>query len=179
MDPWTDETSAISESPVGWQPKSPRRERLLGCNTLSSLAFPRSELGSSCSRSILNRVDRLGISKLVRKSSVDGSAMDTSSSGRGAGSGFLFFFHLLAPDFFGAGDGRGGCESALSASSFETGPSMAFFFKSLFIVVLKKSAELLELYVCVHHAAPSMEGSQQCAKVLLTKRVWLSFGGGV
>lgn len=143
MEPLSDETSAMSNRPVGLKPKSPKRDRLLGWSTLSSLAFPISEFGSSCSRSILNRVDRLGISRLVRKSSVEGNAIETSSCGRGAGSGFLFFFHLLVEDFFRAGEG--GCDSALSASSFEIGPSVAFFFRNLFMVKLSRSVELLRL----------------------------------
>ena len=58
------ETSAISESAPAAAPKSMSRDFLFGCSTLSSLAFPMTEFGSSCSRNMLNRAERFGIMRL-------------------------------------------------------------------------------------------------------------------
>ena len=59
------------------------------------------------------------MSKLVRKSSVDGRALVRSNAGF-TSTGFFGFFHLLVPDFFSCvvGETIVGCEeSAKSASS--------------------------------------------------------------
>ena len=83
MDPAKDETSAISERPLSL--KRLILDALFGIKTLSSLALPILELGSSCSRSMLKRADRLGIRRLVRKSSVDGKAVARLISFLGSG----------------------------------------------------------------------------------------------
>lgn len=71
-----------------------RRETLLGKSTLSSLALPTFVFGSSCSRSMLKRADRPGISRLVRKSSVLGKAVARSNSSFGSTTFFCFRFRL-------------------------------------------------------------------------------------
>ena len=84
-----DETSAISESLAGESnPNSASLEDRFGKRTLSSLAFPIFEFGSSCSRNMLNLAERLGMIRLVRKSSDDGSAELRSNSTLG-GDGFF------------------------------------------------------------------------------------------
>ena len=85
------------ELPV--KPKSPSRDFRLAARTLSSLAFPTSDNGSSWSLSMLKRVDRFDMIILVRKLSTVGSASDTSNSGSGSGSGSDFF--LLHAFLFG------------------------------------------------------------------------------
>lgn len=74
MEPRIESTSAMSESPSILNKFS--LEARFGKSTLSSFAFPIFEFGSSCSLSMLNLAERFGISRLVRKSSVDGKAMD-------------------------------------------------------------------------------------------------------
>jgi hypothetical protein len=81
MDPLRDDTSAMSESPPGAKPNSWSRDERFGARTLSSLALPILELGSSCSLSILKRVDRPGMIRLVLKSFVLGSAEPRSNTG--------------------------------------------------------------------------------------------------
>jgi hypothetical protein len=81
MELLSEDTSAISESPPGAKPNSWSRDCRLGESTLSSLAFPSFESGSSCSLSMLKRVDKPGMIKLVRKSSTLGSADPRSKSG--------------------------------------------------------------------------------------------------
>lgn len=78
-----------------------------GNKTLSSLAFPIFELGSSCSRNMLNLADRLGISRLVRKSLSVGSAVDRSIFGGCSGSGFFLKNCLENIGTGGASDGSG------------------------------------------------------------------------
>ena len=88
-------TSAMSESP--WRLKRSSRDARLGKSTLSSLAFPSIEEGSSCSLSMLNLAERFGIRRLVRKSSCGGSAVARLISGLG-GSGTACFFRLNVLD---------------------------------------------------------------------------------
>ena len=142
-----EETSAISPRLLGApKPKSVIRDRRLGWSTLSSLALPSIELGSSCSRNMLKRADKLGMSRLVRKSSDAGSAAAIFSSGFGS-TGFLLRIHLLVPDFFSPGErgaAGGGAEKACSASSFVARPSgAAFFLRNRFIVALHKLATIV------------------------------------
>ena len=103
----------MSESPLAApKPKSSRRDRLLGSNTLSSLALPTREAGS-CSRNMLNLCERLAMRRLVRKSSFEGKATERSISGFTSGSSFglrLLFFHLLVALFLTPGEGSGGVE---------------------------------------------------------------------
>ncbi len=73
------------------KPYSTSRERRLGSKTLSSLALPSIDIGSSCSLSMLKRAERLGMIRLVRKLSDVGRTNE--SSGRGAAWGCCFF-HL-------------------------------------------------------------------------------------
>lgn len=75
----------------------------LGNRTLSSLAFPIFEWGSSCSLSMLNRADRLGINKLVRKSSDEGRTVVRSNCGLGSGWFFLFLRNVLDENLGRAG----------------------------------------------------------------------------
>ena len=103
-------TSAISESP--WRLKRSSLDARLGKSTLSSLAFPNIEVGSSCSLSMLNLADRFGISRLVRKSSCGGSAVARSISGSGfGGSGAACFFRLnVLDEKVGIGGVSASCE---------------------------------------------------------------------
>ena len=100
MDPRGGSISVASERPRPL--KRSRREARLGKRTLSSLAFPILDDGSSCSRSILNLAERFGISRLVRKSSEAGSAADMLNSGLGCGATFF-----LPPHLIDANDGNG------------------------------------------------------------------------
>lgn len=95
MEPWSDETSAMSERPPAVKPNSCSRDCRFGCSTLSSLALPIFEAGSSCSRNMLKRVERPGMIKLVRKSSTLGRAKARSSSGLGGSCAFFPFFVFL------------------------------------------------------------------------------------
>jgi hypothetical protein len=98
---------------------------------------------------MLNRAERFGMSKLVRKSSVEGRAEERSRAGL-TSTGFFGFFHLLVPDFLSCvvGETIVGCEeSAKSASSLLAGGGArgsggAFLLKrNLFIVILKRSVQ--------------------------------------
>ena len=91
-----DSVSAISVRGL-WLNKFSLEARL-GNKTLSSLAFPSIEFGSSCSFNILKRADRPGMSRLVRKSLVAGSAAARLNSG--FGSGMFLFFLLRLRDIF-------------------------------------------------------------------------------
>lgn len=80
---------ALTESISAMSARTPalnmfRRDARLGNKTLSSFALPILDDGSSCSLNMLNLAERLGMSRLVRKSSDEGSAEDKSSSGFGA-----------------------------------------------------------------------------------------------
>lgn len=99
----------MSASMAGLWPNKLSREARLGNKTLSSLAFPSIESGSSCSFSMLNRADNLGIRRLVRKLSVGGSAADRSKSGLGSSTAFFFDDFRLNP---------GDVASCSSAGSF-------------------------------------------------------------
>lgn len=82
----------MSASMAGLCPNKLSREARLGNRTLSSLAFPINDNGSSCSFNILNRADNLGINRLVRKLSEEGSAAERSKLGAGSGlASFLDF----------------------------------------------------------------------------------------
>lgn len=107
------------------KPKSTIRERLLGCKTLSSLAFPSSELGSSCSLSILNLADRFGMIKLVLKSSADGRASAMLNSGFCSG-WRLFLFHFEAL-FLIPGDSCEGVRERLRSEKLVFMPASGFF----------------------------------------------------
>lgn len=87
-----DSSSAMSPSPLPLaKPKSASRDWRFGKRTLSSLALPSLELGSSCSRSIENLAESPFIRRLVRKSSFDGKAEAKSMSSFFV-SGSEFFF---------------------------------------------------------------------------------------
>ena len=94
--PSLEEHSSISASILGLWPNRFNLEARLGNNTLSSLALPSNESGSSCSFSMLNRADSFGISRLVRKSSVDGRAAERSKSG--LDSCISFFLDCFKPN---------------------------------------------------------------------------------
>ena len=97
---------------------------------------------------MLKRAERFGISKLVRKSSLEGKAPDRSRVGF-TSSGFFGFFHLYVPDFLSCVVGEtcaGGAESAkraslLLASGGGKGSGASFFLRNLFIVILKRSVQ--------------------------------------
>lgn len=97
-------TSAMSLRVFEVKPKSRRRDERLGCSTLSSDALPIFEFGSSCSLSMLNLVDRLGMIRDVRKSSDEGSTVVMSSWGFSSTTTFLPFLHFF-PDCGGDGGG--------------------------------------------------------------------------
>ena len=128
-----DETSAISESPCVEKPKSFNLDCRFGNRTLSSLAFPIFDFGSSCSRSMENRADSPLISKLVRKSSEDGNAVERSISGFGSGSGVFFPNLKVFDDLITGTDGASESVDALTTPS---GTSFVFFFvRNRFIVI--------------------------------------------
>lgn len=107
-----DSTSAMSCSPAP-NPKSANLDCLFGNRTLSSLALPSFEFGSSCSRSIENRADRPVMRRLVRKSSVGGSA-DAKSSSFLASSCDLFLPNMRnGPDASDSIDSRAAATSSL------------------------------------------------------------------
>ena len=91
IDPSRPSVSPISERPCPLNRS--RRDARFGKRTLSSLAFPIFDDGSSCSRSMLNLADKLGMRRLVRKSSEAGSAVAILISGLGSGAS-LGFRHL-------------------------------------------------------------------------------------
>lgn len=139
-----EETSAMSERPVVLHPKSFRRDLLFGWSTLSSLALPILENGSSCSRSMLKRAERLGMIRLVRKSSPVGSSAGILISGFASGRGFLLFFHRLVADFLRLGEICEGLVKEASAASLELlvlsgAGSAARFLRNLFMVRLSLS----------------------------------------
>ena len=84
------------------------------------------------------------MSKLVRKSSVDGSAVAMLNAGL-TSTGFLPLLHLLVADFLRPGETcAGGEASALNASSFVVRGSGTFFLlRNLFIVILKRLVPVL------------------------------------
>ncbi len=100
MDPPRESLSVTSARPCPLNRS--RRDARFGKRTLSSLAFPILDDGSSCSRSILNLAERFGIKRLVRKSSEAGSAADMLNSGLGCGTTFF-----LPPHLIDANDGNG------------------------------------------------------------------------
>lgn len=100
MDPWTDDTSAISARPFDEKLKSLNLDCCLGNNTLSSLALPSFEFGSSCSRNMENLADKPFMRRLVRKSSDGGNAFARSSTGFASGCAF-FFLHNVFDDLTG------------------------------------------------------------------------------
>jgi hypothetical protein len=97
---------------------------------------------------MLKRAERFGISKLVRKSSVEGKALARLRVGF-TSSGFFGFFHLYVPDFLSCvvGETCAGCaESAKSASLLlasggGNGSGASFFLRNLFIVILQRSVQ--------------------------------------
>ena len=92
---YIDSTSAMSVRGLCLNRLS--REARLGNNTLSSLALPILVVGSSCSRSMLNRADIPGMISDVRKLLASGSAAMISSDEICGGAAFCFRFKLLNP----------------------------------------------------------------------------------
>ena len=93
MESRSESTSAMSVRLL-W-PKRSSLEARFGKRTLSSLAFPILEFGSSCSLNMLNLADRFGIRRLVRKSSEGGKTAVISTSGFGSGWAFLFRLNVF------------------------------------------------------------------------------------
>lgn len=122
MDPRRVSASDTSERPCPL--KRSRRDALFGKSTLSSLAFPIFDSGSSCSRSILNLADRFGMSRLVRKSSVAGRAAAMSTSGLGCSAAFLFPPHLIDAN---DGNGKAGGSESVEGLRLPWPPSGEFF----------------------------------------------------
>ena len=134
MDPLMDATSAISERPWDWKARSLNLDCRFGNNTLSSLALPIFDFGSSCSRSIENLADRPFINKLVRKSSDGGKAFARSSSGFGSGSGFFFPLPNVFDFFTGCIEGT---SDSVEARTNDSEVSFAFFlFRKRFILTM-------------------------------------------
>ena len=80
-----------------------------------------------------NRADSPLISKLVRKSSEDGNAVERSISGFGSGSGVFFPNLKVFDDLITGTDGASESVDALTTPS---GTSFAFFFvRNRFIVI--------------------------------------------
>lgn len=124
MDPWTDDTSAISARPFDEKLKSLNLDCCLGNNTLSSLALPSFEFGSSCSRNMENLADKPFMRRLVRKSSDGGNAFARSSTGFASGCAF-FFLHNVFDDLTG---GTARVSESVEARTNPSGASFAFFF---------------------------------------------------
>ena len=96
MDPWMDATSAISERPWDWKPKSLNLDCRFGNMTLSSLALPIFDFGSSCSRSIENLADKpfiplLNVFDVLTGGTASGSVSDEARTNDSDDS-FAFFF---------------------------------------------------------------------------------------
>ena len=146
MEPLIDETSAISERPPGTKPKSCRRDCRFGCKTLSSLAFPIFEFGLSCSLNMLNRAERLGIIKLVRKLSVEGRTAVRSISTFGSGCPFFHFFAFFVSDV------------ARELTDVSSGAFLSFFLvRKRFIVALYELVKIVWL-----SGRPRMELLRNC-----------------
>lgn len=126
MDPLMEDTSAMSERPWDSKAKSLNLDCRFGNKTLSSLALPIFDFGSSCSRSIENLADRPLISRLVRKLSDDGNAFVRSSS-IGLCSGSAIFFPLRNV-FDVLPDGTGGASESVEARTNDSVVSFTFFF---------------------------------------------------
>ena len=123
----------MSERPCFRLLKRSSRDARLGKRTLSSFALPIFDIGSSWSLNMLNRAERFGIKRLVRKSSVFGRACARSISGLGSGAGCFFFLKVREENEGREGTGSLSIEGRLLPSL----PSPADFFldRKRFIVV--------------------------------------------
>jgi hypothetical protein len=159
-------TSAISERPCVWKVKSLNLDCRFGNKTLSSLALPIFDFGSSCSLSMENLADKPLINRLVRKSSDGGRALATSSCGIGSGSGFFLPLLNVFDVLIG---GNAGVPESVEVRPNDSDASFAFFFvrKRFILTVLAQSA------VVAYRSVESME-RRIVSEKLSTKRLWAS-----
>jgi len=92
---------------------------------------------------MLKRAERLGMSRLVRNTSLSGSAATMSSCGFGSGCSFLLLFHRLVVLFLAPGEVGAGAESVVEDSDpARSGSGPRLWLRNFFMVLLNKLVDV-------------------------------------